>query len=128
MMYLLDTHAFLWFVNDDDALSANARALIEAPENIIHLSIASLWEIAIKVSLGKLEAPSPLQDFLQTQLRANNITLSTLKIEYIGLVATLPFHHRDPFDRLIIAQSLTDDLPIIGKDDVFDTYGVKRYW
>src|SRR5260221_5290389 len=116
MMYLLDTHASLWFINDDDGLSASAKALIENPDNIIYLSIVSLWEIAIKVSLGKLEVPSPFTKFMNEQLRENNIALSAIKIEYASIVATLPFHHRDPYDRLIIAQALTDDLPVIGND------------
>jgi PIN domain nuclease of toxin-antitoxin system len=128
MIYLLDTHAFLWFINDDGALSVTARALIEDSESVIYLRIASLWEIAIKVSLGKLELPSPFADFITGQLNENNIGLAAIKTEYLGLVATLPFHHRDPFDRLIIAQSLHDRLPVIGKDEIFDTYGVKRHW
>src|SRR5258708_3523884 len=128
MIYLLDTHTFLWFINDDDALSATAKALMEDPENTLQLSIASLWEIAIKVSLGKLEVPSPFTDFMTEQLHENNIVLAAINTQSIGLVATLPFHHRDPFDRLIIAQSLSEKLPIIGKDEVFDAYGVQRHW
>ncbi len=128
MIYLLDTHTFLWFINDDDVLTATARALIEDPESIVYLSIASVWEIAIKVSLGKLELPSPFAEFITQQLRENYITLCAIKTEYLGMVAGLPFHHRDPFDRLLIAQALCDQLPIISKDEVFDTYGVTRHW
>ncbi|SRR5258706_12370127 len=128
MIYLLDTHTFLWFINDDSALSTTAKTLIEDPQGVIYLSIASLWEIAIKVSLGKLEVPSPFTDFMMAQLHENNITLAAIKVQSIGLVATLPFHHRDPFDRLIIAQSLSEKMPVIGKDQVFDAYGVKRHW
>ena len=128
MDYLLDTHTFLWFINDASNLSASAKALIEDPQNANHLSVASLWEIAIKVSLGKLKVPTPLTEFLAKQLQENEITLSPIKIEFVGKVASLPFHHRDPFDRLIIAQSLTENLPIIGKDEVFDAYGINRYW
>lgn len=128
MTFLLDTHAFLWFVNDDSMLSVMAKKLIEDPENVIYLSIASIWEIAIKISLGKLEMPSPFTDFIYEQLNENNFTLLEIKIEHTEIVATLPFHHRDPFDRLIIAQSLGENLPIIGRDTTFDAYGVKRYW
>lgn len=128
MTYLLDTHTFLWFINDDPALSATAKALIEGTENVIYLSIASIWEIAIKVSLDKLAVPSPFTDFIDEQLHENSIVLLEIKTEHTGVVATLPFHHRDPFDRLIIAQSLYEKLPIISKDAIFDTYGIKRHW
>jgi PIN domain nuclease of toxin-antitoxin system len=128
MIYLLDTHTFLWFISADSSLSAAAKALIESPENAVYLSIASLWEIAIKVSLGKLEVPSPFTSYMLAQLHENNIAVLEMKVEHTGVVATLPFHHRDPFDRLIIAQSVSDNVPIIGKDEIFDAYGVRRHW
>jgi PIN domain nuclease of toxin-antitoxin system len=128
MIYLLDTHTFLWFIGDDDALSATAKALIEDPESTIYLSIASLWEIAIKVSLGKLKVPSPFTEFVTEQLQENSITLAAIKTEYLGSVAKLPFHHRDPFDRLIIAQALNENWPVIGRDEVFDAYKIERRW
>lgn len=128
MSHLLDTHAFLWFINDDPSLSASAKSLIEDPESTIYLSVASVWEMAIKLSLGKLEMPSPFTDFIDDQLRENTITLLDIKTSHTGVVATLPFHHRDPFDRLIIAQSKSEDIPIIGRDAIFDEYGIKRLW
>jgi len=128
MNYLLDTHTFLWFINDDESLSSTAKALIEDPENTIYLSVASIWEMAIKVSLDKLEMPSPFTDFIDEQLDENTIILLNIKIAHTGIVATLPFHHRDPFDRLIIAQSKVEDIPVIGKDAIFDNYGIKRLW
>jgi len=128
MSCLLDTHTFLWFINDDPTLSNPAKTLIEASEQGIYLSIASLWEMAIKVSLDKLEVPAPFAEFMLEQLRQNNIALLEIKADHVGQVATLPFHHRDPFDRLIIAQSLIEKLPIIGRDAVFDAYGVQRHW
>jgi PIN domain nuclease of toxin-antitoxin system len=128
MNYLLDTHTFLWFINDDAFLSSTAKALIEDPENTIYLSVASIWEMAIKVSLDKLEMPSPFTDFIDEQLDENTIILLNIKTAHTGIVATLPFHHRDPFDRLIIAQSKVEDIPIIGKDAIFDDYGIKRLW
>lgn len=128
MNYLLDTHAFLWFIADDPALSTTGKALIENPENAIYLSIASVWELGIKVSLGKLEMPSPFHIFMDSQLKQNSISLLGIDVEYIGRLVHLPFHHRDPFDRLIIAQSLVEAMPIIGKDEIFDAYGVKRLW
>lgn len=103
MSYLLDTHTFLWFINDDASLSETAKELIEDPDNGIYLSIASVWEMGIKFSLGKLEIPSPFESFIDEQLRLNNIILLDIKTVHIGIVSTLTFHHRDPFDRLIIA-------------------------
>ena len=128
MKYLLDTHTFLWFINDAPELSIPAKTFIEDPENIIYLSIASLWEIAIKFSLGKLFIPPPFLEFISSQLDENNISLLEITPQHIGVVAGMPFHHRDPFDRLIIAQSLADNIPIIGKDAVFDAYAIQRYW
>lgn len=128
MNYLLDTHSFLWFINDDAALSQPAKTLIEAPENTVYLSVASVWEMAIKVSLGRLEMPSPFADFIDEQLRENTITLLNIQTAYAGMIVTLPFHHRDPFDRLIIAQSRMEGFPVIGKDAIFDDYDVERHW
>ena len=127
-MYLLDTHTFLWFINDDKSLSIAAKSLIEDPDSAIYLSVASLWEIAIKVSLGKLTVPAPFAEFMEEQLHENSLTLLEIRTGHTGIVATLSFHHRDPFDRLIIAQSLAENFPIIGKDDIFDAYGVHRHW
>lgn len=128
MKYLLDTHTFLWFINDDPSLNSTAKTLIEDPVNIVYLSIASVWEMAIKVSLDKLQMPSPFSDFIDEQLVENAIILLNIKTAHTGIVATLPFHHRDPFDRLIIAQSQVEDMPVIGKDAIFDDYGIKRVW
>jgi PIN domain nuclease of toxin-antitoxin system len=128
MNYLLDTHTFLWFINEDESLSGTAKVLVEDSKNTAHLSIASLWEIAIKVSVGKLEIPSPFLGFMLRQLHDNNITLLEIRPEHTGIVATLPFHHRDPFDRIIIAQAVVEKLPIIGKDEIFKAYGVELLW
>lgn len=128
MTYLLDTHTFLWFINDDRALSNTAKTLIENPESVIYLSVASLWEMAIKVSLGKLAVPFPFGDFIDTQLRMNSVFRLGIKVEHVDHVTNMPFHHRDPFDRLIIAQSQHEDYPVIGRDENFDVYHIKRHW
>lgn len=128
MTHLLDTHTFLWFINNDDALSSPAKALIEDSAHTIYLSVASIWEMAIKSSLGKLAIPSPFTKFIDEQLSVNSILLLNISTLHVGIVATLPFHHRDPFDRLIIAQAQSKGLPIIGADAVFDNYGIKRLW
>jgi PIN domain nuclease of toxin-antitoxin system len=125
---LLDTHSFIWFVEDNPSLSSHARMLIAEPTNDVFLSIASVWEMAIKVSLGKLDLTQPFDLFIPNQLLLNDITLLDITISHTLRVATLPFHHRDPFDRLLIAQSLVEVMPIIGIDSVFDAYGANRLW
>ena len=128
MNYLIDTHTFLWFVNDDSLLSRHAKALIESPDHSIFPSVASIWEMAIKISLGKLSVPSPFIRFINQQVTLNRLLVLAIAPEHTGLVVTLPFHHRDPFDRLLIAQAMYEGMPIIGQDGAFDTYGIQREW
>lgn len=127
MRVLLDTHTFLWWVDDNEQLSARARRTItEAAEAF--LSVASCWELSIKVSLGKLQLPKPVDRFIPEQLAANDFTLLHIDLVDVGRVETLPFHHRDPFDRLLAAQALNDDLAIVSGDPVFRKYGLRRVW
>ncbi len=128
MNILLDTHAFLWFITDNPMLSSSARILIENINNDRFISLASIWEIAIKTSLNKLEIAKPFSEFIPNQLKQNYINLLPINISHLIKVAELPFHHRDPFDRLMISQSLIERIPIISKDTVFDDYGIKRFW
>src|SRR5215218_7427939 len=100
MRLLLDTHVLLWFLAGDPSLSAQSRAAIEDPSNELLFSVASLWEMAIKVSLGKLALPSDYTGFLTTQLAENDIELLGIGLAHTALVVELPFHHRDPFDRM----------------------------
>jgi PIN domain nuclease of toxin-antitoxin system len=102
--------------------------LIENPEHNIYISIASIWEMAIKVSLEKLQLSLPYNKFIDTQLETNVLKLLDVQIHHAALIASLPFYHRDPFDRMIIAQSQSELIPIIGKDEVFDRYNVIRHW
>jgi len=125
---LLDTHSFIWFVEDSPSLSAQARALIEEPTNAVFFSMASVWEMAIKISLGKLHLSQPFDLFIPNQLLLNDITLLDITVNHTLSVATLPFHHRDPFDRLLIAQSLVERMPCVSIDSVFDDYSVQRLW
>jgi PIN domain nuclease of toxin-antitoxin system len=128
MRLLLDTHAFLWFIMGSANLSVNARALIENPANERLLSVAGLWEIAIKTSLGKLTLSAPFDELIPAQLKLNGIDLLNIKVEHLSTLTTLPFHHRDPFDRLVVAQAIVEKLPVISLDRAFDTYGVTRHW
>ena len=128
MSLLLDTQALLWFLLDDSRLSDKARAAIVELERQMVVSPASLWEIAIKVSLGKYELPEPFELFWNEQLQVNHLTLLPISVGHTARVAGLPFHHRDPFDRLIIAQALVEGIPVISSDRMFDQYEVERVW
>lgn len=128
MRLLLDTHSFLWFVTEDPKLSISARRIIATGSNELLLSVACVWEIAIKVSIGRLPIPAPLDTFIPEQLRINRIGLLPIELKHIFEVTRLPLHHRDPFDRLLIAQALTEGLPIVSADPAFDSYSVQRPW
>jgi len=128
MRLLLDTHAFLWWVEDATDLSRRARRVIADPDNECWLSLASCWEMAIKQSLGKLELRAPIERFVPEHLAANRIRLLEIDLDDVARVASLPFHHRDPFDRLLVAQALGRDLRVVSVDPVFATYGARRVW
>ena len=128
MNLLLDTHSFLWFVLNNPRLSTSAAEAIEAETSASYLSIASIWEMAIKVSIGKLSFPTPLNIFVPDQLEQNGIQLLPVSVSHALRVASLPFLHKDPFDRLLIAQSLVEPMAIVSTDVIFDGYGVTRIW
>ena len=125
---LLDTHSFLWFITADSKLSAPAQRIIATGSNEPFLSVACVWEIAVKVSIGRLPLPEPLDTFIPEQLRINRIGLLPIELRHTFAVARLPLHHRDPFDRLLIAQALAEGLPIVSADPAFDSYPVQRLW
>lgn len=128
MRILLDTHAFLWWTSDSPELTDNVRAIIADETTECWLSLASCWEMAIKISLGKLRLSAPLERFIPEQLAANGIRLLNIDFRHIGAVEDLPFHHRDPFDRLLVAQALAEDLVLVTKDNAFTRYEVKCVW
>ena len=127
MKLLLDTHTFLWFIDDRPQLSQKGKALLEA-DNELRLSIASLWEIAIKLRLGKLTVAVPIEVLMTQQLTQNDIELLPITVAPLIIVSTLPLHHRDPFDRLLIAQAMVEQMPIVSADPAFDAYPVQRLW
>jgi PIN domain nuclease of toxin-antitoxin system len=128
MNMLLDTHAMLWFVWDDPQLSGTAKGLIVAAANRKLVSLASCWEIAIKVGIGKLKLGEPARDFLPREITMNSFELLPITLEHATAVETIPHHHGDPFDRLLVAQALMENLPIISADKALDPYGVTRLW
>lgn len=128
MRALIDTSVFLWSISDSDKLSDKARRFIADLENEILLSVASLWEIAIKTSLGKLELMLPFERLIPQQLEQNAITVLPIEIRHLSAIIDLAFYHRDPFDRLIIAQGLAEHLPVITKDAAFGLYPIQVIW
>lgn len=128
MRLLLDTHSFLWFAGGDDRLSMDARTAIADLENEAYLSTASLWEMAIKINIGKLRLPMPLGELVTAQVRDNAIDILDPEVPHYDTYVDLPLHHRDPFDRMIIAQAKADELRIVGKDEAFDQYAVTLLW
>ncbi len=128
MRLLIDTRAFLWWVGDSRELSRRARAAIGNGRNECLVSIASGWEIAIKVSLGELRIEGSLDRFLPEQIAANGFRPLPIDLKHAARVAALPFHHREPFDRLLAAQALEEDLALVTADPVFAKYGIRRVW
>ncbi len=124
---LLDTHTFIWFINGDNELSRNARELIEADDSVNFISIASIWEIAIKISLGKLQLNTSFEE-IDRQIDNNGFHLLPITFEHTLLLSRLPFHHRDPFDRMIIAQSVANRLTVISKDSNLKNYTINLFW
>ena len=128
MKLLLDTHAFLWWIRDDASLGAKARKAIASERTHCFVSVASCWEMAIKKSLGKLEIPEPIDGFVAEQLAANRFTLLPIDLRHVSHVSRPPFHHRDPFDRLLVAQATEESLTIASADPIFHKYGIERLW
>jgi PIN domain nuclease of toxin-antitoxin system len=128
MKALLDTHTFLWWITDDPRLSTKVREIIGEGANELYLSAASGWEMAIKVSLGRLRLPDALERFIPEQLALNAIKSLPVQMSHALRVYALPDYHRDPFDRLLIAQAQLEDLPILTRDTQIARYQVKTIW
>jgi len=128
MRLLLDTHTFLWWLGNDPALGDKARAVIADGRNECFLSLASCWELSIKASLGKIRLTQPLERFIPDEMSSNGFHLLNIDFRHVAKVENLPFHHRDPFDRLLVAQALLEKMTIVSCDTVLSEYGVKRIW
>jgi PIN domain nuclease of toxin-antitoxin system len=125
---LFDTHAFLWFLLDDPRLSALALGLITDPANQKLISPATYWEIAIKIRLGKYALPMAFERFMTDQLAQNHVTIVPITVAHAAVLTTLPLHHRDPFDRLLVAQAMIEQTPILSADAALDDYPITRLW
>ncbi len=128
MQVLIDTHSLLWFCLNDAQLSRAAHDVMTDDGNELFVSPASFWELAIKISQGKYSLPKPLDEFLHTVLDEQNFNVVPISVAHVASVSSLPFHHKAPFDRMLVAQSLVQDWPIVSKDDSLDAYGVNRIW
>jgi len=128
MKVLLDTHTFLWWITDDDRLSSTAREIITNGDNELFLSAATGWEISIKAQLGRIKLPKEPHSFIAEQLRLNSIQSLPIHMSHALHIYSLPNHHRDPFDRMIIAQAQLEDLPILTMDSQIARYQIKVIW
>lgn len=128
MRLLLDTHTMLWFALNDPQLSATAMNWILDTTNDKLVSPASYWEIAIKISLNKYALSQPYEEFIHNAIDMNGFHYLHIEPRHTAMLISLPYHHRDPFDRLLIAQGMVEQIPIISSDSVFDQYPIKRVW
>jgi PIN domain nuclease of toxin-antitoxin system len=128
MRLLLDTHALIWYVDQDQLLSASAHAAITDPANDLLLSAGTIWEIGIKVGLNKLSLSMPYREWMNKAIADLGLTLLPISVEYADVQAGLPRHHGDPFDQLLAAQARVENSPLVSADPVFDQYGLKRIW
>lgn len=128
MKLLLDTHTILWAVDRPTKLSDKARAAIQNPQNELICSAGSIWELAIKVGLNKLTLSLPFRQWMVRAIDDLNLTVLPVTVDYADLLTTLPPHHGDPFDRLLIAQAMVERIPVVSADRGFDTYPISRLW
>jgi PIN domain nuclease of toxin-antitoxin system len=127
MKALLDTHTFLWAISGNEKLSRRAGEVFAGPSDL-WLSVASIWEILIKVQIGKMPLPQPAGAYLVKKLAENRIEMLPVKLDHVLKIEALPMHHRDPVDRILIAQSLEENLPLVTSDSVFNRYDLEVIW
>jgi len=125
MKLLLDTHIFIWWADQPEKLSPAALSALEDEDNELVLSVASVWEMQIKIQLGKLKLSLPLKELVKNQQETNDLMVSPVALTHVLALDALPFHHKDPFDRLLIAQSISDGLTVVTADSQFSAYSVK---
>ncbi len=128
MKYLLDTQAYLLLLEQDPELSPKANKAVENPKAEIFISIVSFWEMAVKINIGKLQLKASLQEIIQSSITSGGLSVLPVLIEHIIGLGSLPLHHRDPFDRLLLSQAKHEGMALISGDRAFDRYGVERIW
>ena len=127
MTYLLDTHTLIWFLRSPASLPATIRKLVEDPTSVLAISLATPWEMSIKTSIGKLDAADIIDDF-ESIMERGRFNLLAPTVAHVIRSGRLPWYHRDPFDRLLAAQTLELGWSLLSKDAIFDAYGVRRLW
>lgn len=125
MRLLLDTHVFIWWADEQESLSATALSALKDEANELVLSVASVWEMQIKVQLGKLKLSRPLRELVESQVETNDLKILRVELAHVLVLDTLPFHHKDPFDRMLIAQGIQEDVTLVSADPEFPAYSVK---
>ena len=128
MNLLLDTHTLLWAVDDYDQISPLAHAALASAGNNLFISTATVWEVAIKVGVNKLSLSLPFRDWMIQSLSDLSLSIIPLNVEHADVLSSLPMHHRDPFDRVLVAQAMVDGIPLVSCDAAFDSYGINRIW
>lgn len=125
MRLLLDTHVFIWWADQQENLSVTALSALKDEANELLLSVASVWEMQIKVHLGKLKLSKSLRELVESQVETNDLKILPVELAHVLVLETLPFHHKDPFDRLLIAQSVQEELTLVSVDPEFPAYPVR---
>lgn len=128
MRLLIDTHILIWAMDDPTMLSSPATTALQDPANDLLLSAATVWELGIKVGQGKLTLSLPYRQWMDRAIADLELAILPVTVEYADRQAGLPSHHKDPFDRLIIAQALVEGVPVVCADATFDAYGITRVW
>lgn len=128
MRLLLDTHTFIWLDSNPNRLSAQARSLLQDSANVLLLSVVSIWEMQIKQQLGKLQLSIPLAEIVESQRQTNGIEILPVILSHVLSLEQLPLHHKDPFDRLLIAQANIENVVLVSEDTMFANYPVKVLW
>ncbi|HEY2911376.1 MAG TPA: type II toxin-antitoxin system VapC family toxin [Gemmataceae bacterium] len=128
MRFLIDTQVLIWSQDNPGRLSASATTVLTNSQHDLSINVATAWEIGIKVSIGKLSLAKPFRSWIETAVIDLRLTVSPIGLDLIGRQIALPFHHRDPFDRMLAAQALVECIPIVSIDSIFDSYGVTRIW
>lgn len=126
MNLLIDSHTLIWCYQTDARMNPTGRALIDDPANPVVVSTASHWEIAIKISTGKLKLAEPFPDFVQHAIIDNGFAILPIEPRHTAELIALPYHHRDPFDRMIVAQAIVEQMPIVSIDPILDSYPIRR--
>jgi PIN domain nuclease of toxin-antitoxin system len=128
MRLLLDTHTLIWWTLTPERLSQRVLSLLDDSSNDLIFSVASVWEMQIKIQLGKLKLNMPLASLIDNQQQTNDLQILRIELVQVLALQNLPNHHRDPFDRLLIAQAIVEQVPILSLDTAFDAYPVERWW